>query len=89
MTNTSNLPVEALEVEYPLTVLRFELVDGSGGAGRFRGGMELRRVYRLGFWDRWLAFVPPSPLRFPARLGPKFGPPAGADVAETTSLIVT
>jgi N-methylhydantoinase B len=46
MTNTSNLPVEALEIEYPLTVLRYELVQGSGGAGRFRGGMGLRRVYR-------------------------------------------
>jgi N-methylhydantoinase B len=46
MTNTSNLLVEALEVEYPLTVLRYELVEGSGGAGRFRGGMGLRRVYR-------------------------------------------
>ncbi|MGH7040304.1 MAG: hydantoinase B/oxoprolinase family protein [Stellaceae bacterium] len=46
MTNTSNLPVEALEGEYPLTVLRYELVDGSGGGGRFRGGMGLRRVYR-------------------------------------------
>jgi N-methylhydantoinase B len=46
MTNTSNLPVEALELEYPLTVLRYELVDGSGGAGAQRGGMGLRRVYR-------------------------------------------
>ena len=46
MTNTSNLPVEALEVEYPLTLLRYELVPGSGGAGRWRGGMGLRRVYR-------------------------------------------
>ena len=46
VTNTSNLPVEALETEYPLTVLRYELVDGSGGPGRFRGGMGLRRVYR-------------------------------------------
>lgn len=46
MTNTSNLPVEALEVEYPLSVLRYELVDGSGGEGRYRGGMGLRRVYR-------------------------------------------
>ena len=27
-------------------MLRYELVDGSGGAGRFRGGMGLRRVYR-------------------------------------------
>ncbi|MBV9783100.1 MAG: hydantoinase B/oxoprolinase family protein [Acidisphaera sp.] len=46
MTNTSNLPVEAFEIEYPLSLLRYELVDGSGGAGRFRGGMGLRRVYR-------------------------------------------
>ena len=46
MTNTSNLPVEALEGEYPLTLLRYELVDGSGGEGRQRGGMGLRRVYR-------------------------------------------
>jgi N-methylhydantoinase B len=46
MTNTSNLPAESLEVEYPLTLLRYELVDGSGGPGRHRGGMGLRRVYR-------------------------------------------
>ena len=46
LTNTSNLPVEALEAEYPLTLLRYELVEGSGGAGRQRGGMGLRRVYR-------------------------------------------
>jgi N-methylhydantoinase B len=46
VTNTSNLPVEALELEYPLTLLRYEMVVGSGGAGKFRGGMGLRRVYR-------------------------------------------
>jgi len=45
-TNTSNLPVEALEIEYPLTLLRYELIQDSGGVGRFRGGMGLRRVYR-------------------------------------------
>ena len=46
VTNTSNLPVEALETEYPLTLLRYELVDRSGGVGTYRGGMGLRRVYR-------------------------------------------
>jgi N-methylhydantoinase B len=46
MTNTSNLPVEALELEYPLSLMRYELVDGSGGAGQYRGGMAIRRVYR-------------------------------------------
>ncbi len=46
ITNTSNLPIEALENEYPLLVERYELVEDSGGAGRHRGGMGLRRVYR-------------------------------------------
>jgi N-methylhydantoinase B len=46
MTNTSNLPVEALEVKYPLTVLRYELVEGSGGADHFPAAWGLRRVYR-------------------------------------------
>ena len=46
MTNTSNLPIEALENEYPLMVERYELVQDSGGAGRWRGGLGLRRVYR-------------------------------------------
>src|SRR5206468_551636 len=46
LTNTSNLPVESLEAEYPLTLMRYELVDGSGGPGAQRGGMGLRRVYR-------------------------------------------
>jgi N-methylhydantoinase B len=45
-TNTSNLPVEALEIEYPLKLLRYELVADSGGAGQYRGGMGLRRVYQ-------------------------------------------
>ena len=43
ITNTSNLPVEALETEYPLRVLRYELVRDTGGAGRFRGGLAIRK----------------------------------------------
>jgi len=45
-TNTSNLPVEALEIEYPLTLQRYELIGDSGGVGQYRGGMGLRRVYQ-------------------------------------------
>lgn len=44
LTNTSNLPVEAIELEYPLRVEEYALIPDSGGAGRFRGGMGLRRV---------------------------------------------
>ncbi len=43
MTNTLNTPVEALESAYPLRVKRYELVQGSGGKGRFRGGLGIRR----------------------------------------------
>ena len=38
MTNTMNTPVEALEISYPLRVERYELREGSGGAGQHRGG---------------------------------------------------
>ena len=41
MTNTSNLPVEAIEMEYPLLVEEYGLVPDSGGAGRWRGGLGL------------------------------------------------
>ncbi|MEZ5850839.1 MAG: hydantoinase B/oxoprolinase family protein [Hyphomicrobiaceae bacterium] len=46
LTNTSNLPIEALETEYPLTVERYELIGDSGGAGRHRGGMGIHRRIR-------------------------------------------
>jgi N-methylhydantoinase B len=38
MTNTMNTPVEALEISYPLRVERYELREGTGGAGGHRGG---------------------------------------------------
>jgi N-methylhydantoinase B len=46
ITNTSNLPVEAIEMEYPLRVEEYSFVVDSGGAGRWRGGLGLRRVVR-------------------------------------------
>ena len=47
ITNTSNLPIEGLEMEYPLRVERYELVRDSGGCGKWRGGMALRRKIRI------------------------------------------
>lgn len=46
ITNTSNLPVEAIEMEYPLRVEEYALVENSGGAGTFRGGLGIRRTIR-------------------------------------------
>lgn len=47
VTNTSNLPVECLEAEHPLVVERYELVDDSGGPGKWRGGMGIHRRIRV------------------------------------------
>ena len=38
MSNTLNTPVEALELEFPLRVVRHAIRRGSGGSGRQRGG---------------------------------------------------
>ncbi|HEX2111342.1 MAG TPA: hydantoinase B/oxoprolinase family protein [Gaiellaceae bacterium] len=46
MSNTLNTPIEAVELEYPLRVERYELRDGSGGEGRHRGGDGIVRAVR-------------------------------------------
>lgn len=46
ITNTSNLPVEVIEMEYPLFVESYSFEPDSGGAGTFRGGLGLRRAIR-------------------------------------------
>ena len=47
MSNTLNTPIEALELEFPLRVERYELVYGSGGRGRHRGGDGIVRAVRV------------------------------------------
>jgi N-methylhydantoinase B len=47
MSNTLNTPIEALELEFPLRVERYELVYGSGGEGKHRGGDGIVRSVRV------------------------------------------
>ncbi|HZV76329.1 MAG TPA: hydantoinase B/oxoprolinase family protein [Candidatus Babeliales bacterium] len=47
MTNTLNTPIEAIERDYPLRVVRYEIAEGTGGAGRHRGGDGLIRSIEL------------------------------------------
>jgi N-methylhydantoinase B len=42
-----NTPIEALEITYPLRVERYELREGSGGAGRHQGGQGVVRSLRV------------------------------------------
>ena len=47
MHNNSNIPVEMIESELPLTIVRYELLPDTGGAGRYRGGLGLVREWRV------------------------------------------
>lgn len=47
MTNVMNTPVEAIEAAYPLRIEHYGLIPGSGGEGKYRGGLGLRRSYRV------------------------------------------
>lgn len=42
-----NTPAEILEERYPILVERYELWADSGGAGRFRGGLGVRRRWKI------------------------------------------
>ncbi len=42
-----NTPVEAVELEYPVRVERYEFIPDTGGAGRYRGALGLRRDIRV------------------------------------------
>jgi N-methylhydantoinase B len=42
-----NTPVEAAELEYPVRIERYEFITDSGGAGKFRGALGLRRDIRM------------------------------------------
>lgn len=48
MTNTSNLPIEALEMEFPLVLVqKYALRKDSGGAGKNRGGLGIVREFEI------------------------------------------
>ncbi len=45
--NMASFSIEAIESDNPLEVLDYEMVPDTGGAGRYRGGLSLRRTWRL------------------------------------------
>jgi N-methylhydantoinase B len=45
--NMSNTPVEVLEAQHPIRIDEYALVPDSCGAGKWRGGLGLRRQYTL------------------------------------------
>jgi N-methylhydantoinase B len=43
MTNTANAPIEITELEHPVRIEKLTLLDDSGGAGKYRGGLGMTR----------------------------------------------
>lgn len=55
--NCKNTPAEAIELRFPLRLLRYELRADSGGAGRRRGGLGTRRDYEVLAERATLSFI--------------------------------
>ncbi|KAA0892565.1 hydantoinase B/oxoprolinase family protein [Pusillimonas sp. ANT_WB101] len=45
--NQSNVPVEMIEQSFPIRIEEYGFVTDSAGAGEHRGGMAIRRTYRI------------------------------------------
>lgn len=46
-SNAMNIPVEAIEIDYPIRIRRYELAPDTGGGGKFRGGLGIVREYEM------------------------------------------
>ncbi len=55
LQNTANSPVEEIEREVPMYIRRYELREDSEGAGRYRGGLGIRRD--MEFYDDEACFT--------------------------------
>ena len=47
VSNMMNTPIEIIEMSFPLRVEEYSLIPDSGGAGKWRGGLGVRRVWRV------------------------------------------
>ena len=66
-TGVSAVPIEVLEASIPIEFTTKELVNGSGGQGRFRGGNGQRIGFKMNTDSRWFLNAIPSRLNIPAK----------------------
>lgn len=79
--NLSNQPIEMVETDMPVEVLRYGLVTDSGGPGEFRGGLAFIREFRFLAGARFT-------LRGDRRDHPPYGIEGGATGAPSTHLFI-
>ncbi|HSI40109.1 MAG TPA: hydantoinase B/oxoprolinase family protein [Xanthobacteraceae bacterium] len=80
-SNQSNVPIEMIEADYPLRIESYGLVADTGGAGRRRGGLALKRDYRILTDDCFLG------VRSDKRFHPPHGLFGGAEGAPSTNRV--
>jgi len=66
LQNAENSPIEELEIGYPVLIKRYELIPDSEGAGKFRGGLGLRRDYQFRDHEANVTILADT-AKFPAR----------------------
>jgi N-methylhydantoinase B/oxoprolinase/acetone carboxylase alpha subunit len=77
----ANIPVEVAESEYPIVLERYVLVPDTGGAGRYRGGLAIERVWRCVTDDTSLI------VRSDRRAHPPYGLQGGSPGATSINLL--
>lgn len=75
--NQSNVPIEMIELDYPLRIEEYGLVKDTGGAGKYRGGLSVIRSYRA-LEDDILLSIRSDKRKFPPHglFGGKEGEPS-------------
>ena len=66
-TNVSNTPVEAFEASTPVLITQKELIQDSGGPGRYRGGLGQRIAFRSVSDDPLIMTIRHERVQNPAR----------------------
>lgn len=79
--NLSNQPIEMIETDMPIEVVRYGLVPDTGGAGEFRGGLAFVREFKFLAEARFT-------LRGDRRDHPPYGIEGGAAGAPSAHLFV-
>jgi N-methylhydantoinase B len=75
--NQSNVPIEIIELDHPIRIERYEAVIDSGGPGKHRGGLGIRRDYRI-LADNVFVSIRSDKRRFPPHGLDGGGPGAGS-----------
>lgn len=66
LQNAENSPIEETEIGYPVLLTKYELIPDSEGAGKFRGGLGLRRDYRYRDHEATVTILADT-VKFPPR----------------------